>query len=84
MGRRWRRFSFALLLVLLVCLAGIMPRHQAAAGEFKGAPSPPAKKVLLLYSYQAMLPANLEWDEDIRKGLKGTECANDRNLHGIP
>jgi hypothetical protein len=63
MGRRGRRFSFALLLGLLVCLAGIMPRHQAAAGEFKGAPSPPAKNVLLLYAYPAMMPAIFEWDE---------------------
>jgi hypothetical protein len=32
----------------------------------------PAKKILLLYSYQAVLPANLEWDGGIRTALKGT------------
>ena len=38
-----------------------------------GAPSPPAKKVLLLYAYPAMMPAIFEWDEAIRTALKGTE-----------
>ena len=64
-----RRFLFSSPLgkfSLLTLLALLLAQHIA-----QGTPSPSAKKVLLLYSYQAMLPGNLEWDEAIRKALKG-------------
>jgi len=64
-----RRFLFASLLgkfSLLTLLALLLAYHHAY-----GVPRPPSKKVLLLYSFQAMLPANLEWDEAMRKALKG-------------
>jgi hypothetical protein len=51
----------------LIILPALLLVHHLA----QGAKPPPAKNVLLLYSYQAILPANLEWDEDIRKALKG-------------
>ncbi|HZE21676.1 MAG TPA: ABC transporter substrate binding protein, partial [Desulfobaccales bacterium] len=52
---------------LLTLLAVLLLNHFAYA-----APPQPAKKVLLLYSYQAVVPANLEWDEGIRKALEST------------
>ena len=67
-----RRFSFSSLLgkfSLLTLLALLLAQHIA-----HGAPPPSAKKVLLLYSYQAILPGNLEWDEAIRKALKGKDA----------
>jgi hypothetical protein len=68
-GRRFFFSSFLGKLFLLTLTAVLLAHHLA-----QGASSPPAKKVLLLYSYQAILPANLEWDEAIRKALKGTEA----------
>jgi ABC-type uncharacterized transport system substrate-binding protein len=53
---------------LLTLLAALLPHQFASA-----APPQPAKKVLLLYSYQAVLPANLEWDTGIREALESTE-----------
>jgi hypothetical protein len=39
------------LLLLLSCLALLLAHHHAS-----GVPRPPAKKVLLLYAYPAMMP----------------------------
>jgi PAS domain S-box-containing protein len=71
-SRTGRRFFFSSFLgkLFLLTLPALLLAHQPAYG----APPPPAKKVLLLYSYQAMLPANLEWDEAIRAALKGKEA----------
>ena len=52
---------------LLTLLAVLLPNHFASA-----APLQPAQKVLLLYSWQSVLPANLEWDSGIRKALENT------------
>ena len=70
-SRTGRRFSFSSFLgkLFLLTLPAVLLAYHLA----QGAPSPSAKKVLLLYSYQAVLPANLEWDEGIRRALKGTE-----------
>src|SRR5208282_6575812 len=62
-----REKIFLLKFFLLFSLALLFANHLAAA-----APSKPAKKILLLYSYQSVLPINLEWDEAIRSALKGT------------
>ncbi len=67
-GKRFFFSSFLGKLFLLILPAVLLAHHPA-----HGVPSPPAKKILLLYSYQAMLPGNLEWDEAIRTALKGTE-----------
>jgi PAS domain S-box-containing protein len=66
------RFFFSSFLgkFFLLTLPAVLLAHHLA----HGASPPPAKKVLLLYSYQAMLPGNLEWDEAIRAALKGTEA----------
>jgi two-component system sensor kinase FixL len=52
---------------LLTLLAMLLPHQFASAARLQ-----PAKKVLLLYSYQAVLPANLEWDTGIREALEST------------
>jgi ABC-type uncharacterized transport system substrate-binding protein len=65
-GRAGKFFSRSLIF-LLSFLAWLPADHLAAA-----APSKPAKKILLLYSYQSVVPANLEWDGGIRAALKGT------------
>ena len=51
--------------VLLALPAVLLACHLAFA-----APSQPAKKVLLLYSYQAVLPTAVEWDGAIRMALE--------------
>jgi len=56
-------------ITVFILLALFLAHHPAAS-----APSQPAKKVLLLYSYQAVLPANVEWDTGIREGLEATEA----------
>ena len=66
-GRARKFFSKNLLFLLSFLALLLVDNHLAAA-----APSKPAKKVLLLYSYQSVLPANLEWDGGIRSALKGT------------
>jgi PAS domain S-box-containing protein len=53
---------------LLTLLAVLLPHHFAFA-----APLQPAKKVLILYSWQSVVPANVEWDTGIREALEGTE-----------
>jgi PAS domain S-box-containing protein len=66
-----RRFFLSHLLVkvaLLTLLALLLPHHFASA-----APLQPAQKVLLLYSWQSVIPANVEWDAGIREALEGTE-----------
>jgi PAS domain S-box-containing protein len=71
-SRAERRFffpSFLGKLFLLTAAALLLAHHPA-----HGAPSPPAKKVLLLYAYPAMMPAIFEWDGAIRSALKGTEA----------
>jgi PAS domain S-box-containing protein len=65
-GKRFFFSSFLGKLFLLILPVVLLTYHLA-----QGAPKPPTKKVLLLYSYQAILPGNLEWDEAIRKALKG-------------
>lgn len=55
---------------LLSFLAVLFAHHHPAAAT----PSKPPKKILLLYSYQSVLPANLEWDGSIRSALKGTSA----------
>jgi PAS domain S-box-containing protein len=57
------------LLFLLSCLALLLARH-----DVQGASPPPAKKVLLVYAYQSMLPGIFEWDEGIRAALKGAKA----------
>lgn len=66
---RARKIFLPGLFLLLSCPA-LLLAHQLA----RGAPLPPPKKVLLLYSYQAVLPANLEWDGAIRASLKNTSA----------
>jgi PAS domain S-box-containing protein len=70
-SRIGRRFFFASFLgkLFLLSLAALLLAPNIAQG---GTP-PQAKKILLLYSYQAVLPANLEWDEAIRLALKGKD-----------
>ena len=66
-----RRFFFSRFLdkiFLIILPALLLTQHLA-----QGAPSPPAKKVLLVYAYQSMLPAIFEWDEGIRAALQVTE-----------
>lgn len=67
MTGRASKFPPWVLIFLLSFPALLFADHLAAA-----IPSKPAKKVLLLYSYQSMLPGNLEWDAGIRSALKGT------------
>jgi PAS domain S-box-containing protein len=67
-GRRFFFSSFLGKLFLLTLPALLLTQHIAHA-----APSPPAKKVLLLYSYQALAPGTLEWDGAIRRALQDTE-----------
>jgi two-component system sensor kinase FixL len=65
-----RRFFLSRLLgkvSLLTLLAVLLSHHFASA-----APLPPAKKVLLLYSWRSVIPANVEWDTGIREALEGT------------
>jgi len=52
---------------LLLSLALLFVPYPALAGAAQQ-----AKTVLLLYSYQAVLPANLEWDSGIRQALENT------------
>jgi len=70
MARNFKKRFFLLRLLgkvsLLTLLAVLLPYHFASAV----APQP-TKKVLLLYSYQAVLPANVEWDTGIREALAG-------------
>jgi hypothetical protein len=54
-GRRFYFSSFLCKIFLIILPALLLAHHLAHA-----APPPLAKKVLLLYSYQAMLPGNLE------------------------
>jgi PAS domain S-box-containing protein len=66
-----RRFFWSRLLgkvSLLTLLALLLSHHFASA-----APLQPAKKVLILYSWQSVVPANVEWDTGIREALEGTE-----------
>jgi hypothetical protein len=70
-SRTGRRFFFSSLLgklFLLTLLALLLAHHQA-----DGVARPPSKKILLLYSYQALAPGTIEWDEAIRRALKATE-----------
>jgi PAS domain S-box-containing protein len=60
--RLWGKVS------LLILLAVPLPHHFASA-----APLPLDKKVLLLYSWRSVIPANVEWDTGIREVLEGTE-----------
>jgi PAS domain S-box-containing protein len=73
MARNFKRRVFLSRLLgkvsLLTLLAMLLP-HQFASAT----PLQPAKKVLLLYSYQAVLPGNVEWDTGIREGLEGPEA----------
>ena len=57
-----------LLLKVFVCLVLLWCGFPAFASE-----AHPPKKILLLYSYQSVLPAILEWDEGIRSGLQGID-----------
>ena len=66
-GRARKFFSPSLILLLSFLALLLTDNHLAAAAHSK-----PAKKILLLYSYQSVLPANLEWDGGIRSALKGT------------
>jgi len=68
MAGRVRKFFSRSLIFLLGCLALLLADYHLAAA----APSKPAKNILLLYSYQSVLPANIEWDGAIRAALKGT------------
>jgi PAS domain S-box-containing protein len=52
---------------LLTVLALLLSNHFASA-----VPPQPAKKVLNLYSWQSVVPANVEWDSGIREALEGT------------
>ena len=69
-SRTVRRFFFSSFLgkLFLLILPAVLLAHHLAPGAL----STSAKKVLLLYSYQSVLPANLEWDGGIRSALKGT------------
>ena len=68
-GSRWF-FSIFLGKLFLLTLPAVLLAHHLA----QGATPPPAKKVLLLYSYQAILPGNLEWDAAIREALRGQDA----------
>jgi hypothetical protein len=68
-GRARKFFSQSLIFLLSFLLLLLADNHLAAA-----APSKPAKKILLLYSYQSVLLANLEWDGGLRSVLKGTQA----------
>jgi hypothetical protein len=57
-----------LLLKAVVCLALWWCGFPAFASEAQ-----PPKKILLLYSYQSVLPGILDWDEGIRSGLQGRD-----------
>ena len=61
-GGWWRLMATVALVTWLFVL---LPHRFASA-----VPPPTAKKVLLLYSYKAVLPANLEWDSGIREALE--------------
>jgi len=69
MTARARKIFLPGLFLLLSCLALLLAQH-----DVQGAPPPPAKKVLLVYAYQSMLPAIFEWDKGIRAALKGTKA----------
>ena len=58
MTARARKIFLPGLFLLLSCLALLLAQH-----DVQGAPPPPAKKVLLVYAYQSMLPAIFEWDK---------------------
>jgi PAS domain S-box-containing protein len=66
-----RRFFFSSFLGKIFFI--ILPALLLAQHLAHGAPSSPVRKILLLYSYQAILPGNLEWDGAIRADLKGKE-----------
>jgi PAS domain S-box-containing protein len=72
MARNYKRKFFLSYLLgkvsLLTLLALLLSHHFASA-----APLQPAKTVLLLYSWQSVIPANVEWDTGIREALEGTE-----------
>jgi hypothetical protein len=69
MTARARKIFSPGLILLLSCLALLPARHKV-----QGAPPPTAKKVLLVYAYQSMLPAIFEWDAGIRAALQGTRA----------
>jgi hypothetical protein len=60
---RW--FSCSFTIGLLLCLVGIMPLRQAAAGEPRR-----TKHVLVLYSFRTILPAQMEIDQGLRAALQ--------------
>ena len=62
-----RKIFLPSLLFLLSGLVLLLANHLTAAAASK-----PAKNILLLYSYQSVLPANIEWDGAIRSALKST------------
>ena len=66
-GRARKFFSRSLIFLLSFLAVLFAGNHLAFAGA-----SQPAKKILLLYSYQSVLPINIEWEGAIRSALKGT------------
>ena len=66
-GRERKSLSRSLIFLLSFLAVLLAGNHLASAGASK-----PAKKILLLYSYQSVVPANLVWDRAIRAALKGT------------
>jgi hypothetical protein len=67
MDRRGRKFLSRSLIFLVSFMAWQFADYHLTCA----APSKPAQKILFLYSFQAVLPANLEWDEGLRTALKG-------------
>lgn len=70
MTGRARKFLPWSLIFLLIFLALLLANKHLAAAT----PSKPAKTILLLYSYQSVLPANIGWDRAVRSALKGTDA----------
>jgi PAS domain S-box-containing protein len=68
---RDRKLILRHLILLLGFLALLLADNHLAVA----APPRPTNKVLLLYSYQSVLPVNIEWDGAIRAALKGTDAA---------
>lgn len=70
MTARARKIFLPGLLWLLTCLALLIASNFPAAALSLN----PTQRILLLYSYQAVLPINLELDEAIRAALKGPDA----------